>query len=279
MNKHSLLFPAALALLACVAPPEQTEQQAEKSSRPGDVAPSEEAPPPAEPDYARFGMPDVGRPWSVSDYSAAQKAITAIAKEDAKLLPRTPAATFVHLADIDHLRKLAGEITAEQLATLSLSLAAIHMVYGDQVHRDPEFEREHLILNAALIVVTTKLPATTVRDEAEAIALRDEPARLKGILRFRHGVHELVADMLEPRSPKSVVPMKFACEQLARVIDDATPLLLEEERARLRERVAACEGARLEAIDMLQGALTRDAPTAALVTALLPEHREFAASQ
>jgi hypothetical protein len=279
MTKHPFFVSAALALLACVAPPQSAEQDAKQAPEQLEQAPSEEATLPREPDYARFGMPDVEKPWSDSDYSAAREAITAIAKEDFKLLPRNPSTTFMQLANIERLRELAGGISAEQLARLSLSLGAIHMVYGDQIRRDPEFEREHLILTAALLAVTSKLPATTVRDEAEAIALRSEPGRLKGLLRFRHGVYELVAGMLAARSPKSVVPLRFACEQLARVIDDAAPLLLEEERASLRERVAACEGARLEAIEMLQRALASEAPTAPLVTALLTEHREFAGTQ
>ncbi len=65
------------------------------------------------------------------------------------------------------------------------------------------------------------------------------------------------------------------------MIDDAAPLLLPEERRAARARVEACAsaGADAKTLEALERALADDAPSAALVTALLPEHREFAAKQ
>lgn len=269
----------ALALLACTPAPTRSQAQ--------DDAPSKQAPPQAdppkqksatadaqEPDYASFGMPSADAAWSNADFTDAHKALNAIAKADAKLLPRDGSPTFARITDIEHLRTLASSIAPEQLAGLSLSLGMIQMIYGDRVGREPQLEREHLMVTAAVLAVTSKLPVTTASDEAQALALRSEPSRLKGILRFRHGIYEMVTDMLEP-APNSVIARGVACEQLARVIADAAPLLLEEERTEVRERIADCEGASAEAIARLEQALASEAPTAALVTALLPEHREF----
>jgi hypothetical protein len=219
-------------------------------------------------------MPSADAAWSNTDFTDAHKALNAIAKADAKLLPRDGSPTFARITDIEHLRTLASSIAPEQLAGLSLSLGMMQMIYGDRVGREPTLEREHLMMTAAVLAATSKLPVTTASDEAQALALRSEPSRLKGILRFRHGIYEMVADMLEP-APNSVIARAVACEQLARVIDDAAPLLLEEERTEVRERIAGCEGASAEVIARLEQALASEAPTAALVTALLPEHREF----
>lgn len=267
---YSLL---ACVLLACSSPPEQAKP---KGDTPAPAASIEAPPPPAqEPDLSSFGLPGSDTAWSLADYSTARKSITAIAKQDPKLLPRDGSSTFARMADVDHLRELAGGLTGERLAGLTLALGAVHMVYGDQIRRDPTFDRETLILTAGLVAVTTRLPVTTIRTEADAELLRNEPSRLQGILRFRHGMFEMVEGMLVPE-PKSTLPPSFACEQLARVIDDASPLLLEEERASLRVRVRSCEG---EALPKLERALASEAPSAALVSVLLAEHREFAATK
>ena len=272
MNRRLVVL--ALALTACGREPEQAKPRPDPTA---EQAPVEAEPPPAEPvepDYSSFGMPGADEAWSTTSFSAARKAINAIAKQDKQLLPRDGSPTFARMAEVDHLRVLAARLEAEQLAGLSLSLGAIHMVYGDQIRRDPTFEREALMLTAALIAVTTRLPVTTVRTVAEAEALRSEPSRLQNLLRYRHGVFEMVSGMLEPAA-NSVLPRGVACEQLVRVIDDAAPLLLEEERASLRTRVQACEGAEPGVVETLERALEAEAPSAALVTALLAEHREF----
>lgn len=287
-NRRSLV--AALALLACSSPSERSSDDQPATKVDAKVEPEVEAPPPAEPpgeantkpdplDYSSFGMPVPGS-WSADEFTLARKAIGAIAKQDPKLLPRDDTPTFAALTDVDHLSQLAAAISPEQLAGLSLSLAMIHMVYGDQIRRDPEFEREHLILGAALLAVTSKLPTTVVRTEAEAAALRAEPARLEGLLRYRHGINEIVETIVS-FEPKSTLDYAFACTQLARIIDDAAPLMLADERAAARTRLEACAsaGADPKVVEQLERALAEDAPTAALVTALLPEHREFAAAQ
>jgi hypothetical protein len=278
MRNHLFVPLTALVLLACTPAPERAtpkDQQAAKSEP--KPAPAKPEPKPAssdEPDYASFGMPSADAPWSNADYTDARQAVTAIAKADTKLLPRDGSPTFARMADVEHLRTLASSVAPEQLAGLSLSLGFLHMVYGDRVREQPEFEREQLMLTAAVLVVTSKLPATTASDEAQALALRSDPSRLKGMLRFRHGIYEMVADMLEP-APNSVLARAVGCEQLARVIGDAAPLLLEEERTSLREQLRGCEGASAEVIARLEQALASEAPTAALVTTLLPEHREY----
>jgi len=282
--EQPLLFVTALALLACTPAPEQAKPKDEQASKPtskpaSKPEPKEPASKATEPsDLASFGMPAADADWSNADYTAAREAVTAIAKQDSKLLPRDGSPTFARMADVTHLRTLAGSLAPEQLAGLSLTLGTIHMIYGDRVAKQPELEREHLMLSAALLAVTTKLPLTTAATEADAIALRSEASRLKGMLRFRHGIYEMVADLLEP-APNSVLARGVACEQLARVIDDAAPLLLEEERLSVREQLKGCEGASAESLAQLERALASEAPTAALVSALVAEHREFKATQ
>lgn len=277
-HSRSILSFTALALLACSPAPSRPQgkddppsKQAPPQAEPAKQAPAVDA---DEPDYASFGMPSADAAWSTADFSAAHKALSTIVRSDAKLLPRDGSPTFARMTDVDHLRTLASSVAPDQLAGLSLSLGMIQMIYGDRVGREPELEREHLMVSAAVLVATSKLPVTTASDEAQALALRSEPSRLQSMLRFRHGIYELVTTMLEP-ARNFVIPRAVACEQLARVIDDAAPLLLEEERTEIRERIASCEGASAEVIARLEKALAPEAPTAALVTALLPEHREY----
>lgn len=272
---RSLWFAAALALVGCGREPDRAEDKSEPTVEPKpEPSQLELAPILAEPDLSSFDMPGADVAWSIADYTAAGKAIAAIAKQDETLLPRAGSSTFARMAEVDHLRQLATGLQVEQLAGLSLSLGSIHGIYGNQTRRDPSFERELLLMTAALIATTTRLPTATIGDEAQALALRDEPTKLNGLLRFRHGVYEMVEGMLEPE-PKSVLPPGFACEQLARVIDDAAPLLLDDERTSLRTRVQSCTGADAEALAQLDRALAAETPTAALVSALLAEHREY----
>jgi len=275
-NRRSLAILAVFTLAACTPTPEGAAAQQGAAAKPA-VA-STPAPALDQHDYTPFGMPDPSKAWSVKDYSAAHGALNAIARQDRKLLPRVGSATFAKLTHLDQLAQLAGSAAPEDLASLSLALGMAQMIYGDQVRREPSFEREHLIVSAAVIRVTTKLPATMVRNPAEAVALRGQPARLKGLLEFRHGIYELVLAVLEPASA-SELPRSFACEQLSLVIDEAAPLLLGDERGVVRAHVRDCAsaGASAEAIERLDRALADDARTAALVTALLDEHREFAA--
>lgn len=279
--RRSLPLLTVLTLAACTPTPERAAAKQDAPKPDAAKQDAESSTPAADgPDYASFGMPDPSVPWTVNEYARAHKALNAIAKQDRTLLPRAGSPIFAALTGLDHLGQLAAGVAPEQLAGLTLSLGMAQMTYGDQVGRDPSFEREHLIISAAVLRVTTKLPGTVVRDEAQAQALRGEPARLASLLRFRHGVYEMVTDVLQP-ARASVLPPSFACEQLAGVIDEVAPLLLPEEReaVRLEVRKCASAGSSAEAIERLDAALADEARSAALVTALLDEHRGFAATK
>lgn len=287
MQRGLILSAVALALLACTPAPERHKPNDERPAKLEDEQPAkpesgagEPEPAPVlmgqldESELASFGMPSAESAWSFAGYTSARQAMVAIAKQNPKLLPRAGSPTFARMTDIDHLRTLANAVAPDQLFGLMLSLGAIETIYGDRVPDEPEFEREQVMLSAAVLVVTSKVPDHSAATEADAAALRNEPSRLQGMLRFRHGVYEQVVDLLEP-APNSVLARGLLCEQLALAIDDAAPLLLEEERASVREQLRGCAGASTEALAKLERALASDAPSAALVSALLPEHREF----
>jgi hypothetical protein len=265
----ALALTSALSLLACVPAPDRPEPKQDAEPKPD----AEPTPARSDPqDYSRFGMPDPQAPWSIGEYSGAGKAVSAIAKEDPALLPREGSPAFLAIADLDHLRELLDLVKPEQLASLALSLGAIHAVYREQAKRDPAFERERVVLGAAMIAVTSRLPGAVVQTPEDIEALRGVPARLQSTLNVRHGLHEFVAAML------ATPPDAHGCEQLARVIEDAAPFLLPDERIRLREQASQCTaaGAQAETIAQLERSLAADAPTHLVVTELLAEHREYA---
>ena len=270
-----LPLPLALALVvgACTPTPDRAEGSAgaESAGKPVAEDPPAPEPAPAEPADTR---------WTLEQFSDASKSIAATAKRDPAELPRVGSPTFEHLTDLDHLAKLSDGLGRERLVGLTLAFGPIQAAYREQSGRDPSFEREYLIVLAATLIVSSKLPRLAAANAEAAAAARSKPAQLQSLLRLRYGIHQLTAELLAFR-PRSDLRYGFACEQLAEVIDGIVASLLPEERNAALAQLDRCasEGASADAVSKLRAALDDASASSPAVTELLEEHRAFAAAQ